>query len=302
MKLLVIGSEGFIGRNVVNYFGSKGAEVVGCDLCETPSTHYRYTRLSGILPDFDGIIKGELFDACINASGSGNVNFSVTNPVDDFRANTFDTITILDAFRKYNTGCKYLHISSAAVYGNPVSNPINEENECKPLSPYGWHKLMAEQLCKEYHLLYHLPVVIVRPFSIYGPGLKKQLFWDLYTRFSENPKLIEIWGNGDESRDFIYIDDVVRCFEILLQHDDMKAGVYNIASGVETTIQEAVRLLFNNVNVPPELHFNNIERKGDPLNWHADITKLLRLGCKPSTNLKEGIRKLSDWLFNQNAV
>ena len=109
-------------------------------------TYYKISRLPG---QFEDIFIEEKYDACINASGSGNVNHSVMHPLEDFELNTFDTARILDAIRKHNKACKYLHISSAAVYGNPAHLPVNEEMACKPLSPYGWHKLMAEQLCKE---------------------------------------------------------------------------------------------------------------------------------------------------------
>jgi len=88
---------------------------------------------------------------------------------------------------KFNNKCKYLHISSAAVYGNPKQLPVKETDNCQPLSPYGWHKWMSELICQEYFRLYNIRSLIVRPFSVYGPGLRKQLFWDLYGKaFGKN--------------------------------------------------------------------------------------------------------------------
>ncbi len=298
MKIIILGSEGFIGKHLIRYFKSIGYDVSGCDLYETPSSPYTYFKISRSSPEFDDIFLSKKYDACINASGSGNVNYSMTNPVGDFEANTLDVIKVLDAMRKHNPACKYLHISSAAVYGNPASLPVREDAACKPLSAYGWHKLLSEQLCMEYHLLYHLPVVIVRPFSIYGPGLKKQLFWDTYQKYMADQSSIELWGTGSESRDFIYIDDVLHCFELILEKAEMKGEVYNIASGNQTFIKDVVQQLFKFVPHTPRIIFNNKTREGDPLNWQADISKIKGLGFTSQFSLESGVRNLSEWLMS----
>ncbi len=296
MKIIILGSEGFIGSHLVQHFNRLGYQVFGCDLVEKRSAFFTYFQIEKALLQWNSIFSEHQFDFCINAAGNGNVNYSVTHPFEDFESNTIDTIEILDSIRKYNPTCRYLHISSAAVYGNPATLPVNESAACNPVSPYGWHKLMAEQICKEYSAIYKLPVAIVRPFSIYGPGLKKQLFWDTYSKYKENPAGIELWGTGKESRDFIYIDDVVNCFELLLNKADMKGEVYNLASGNETLIRDAVDKLFMFFEQKPVVTFNNSTREGDPLNWQADISAITRLGFTPSVGLDAGIRKLADWL------
>ncbi|MEO8769673.1 MAG: SDR family oxidoreductase [Ferruginibacter sp.] len=297
MRIIILGSEGFIGSSLVRHFKAKSWDVSGCDLYDKPSTTYNYFKISRSSLQFENIFIKDKYDACINASGSGNVNYSVTNPLEDFELNTFDTIRILDAIRKYNSDCRYVHISSAAVYGNPENLPVSELASCNPLSPYGWHKLMAEQLCKEYVSLYDLKIVITRPFSIYGNGLKKQLFWDIYQKYISDPTKITLWGSGEESRDFIHIDDVVHSMELILQKAPMKAEVYNIASGNETLIKDVVMQFFSSMPLMPKIIFNNETRSGDPRNWKADISNLRALGFLPGVHLQAGIQNLAEWLL-----
>jgi dTDP-glucose 4,6-dehydratase/UDP-glucose 4-epimerase len=241
------------------------------------------------------LLKERSFDAVINAAGSANVPFSMTHPVLDFESNCLDTLQVLDGIRQHQHNCKYLHISSAAVYGNPARLPVAEEDRAMPLSPYGWHKLMGELLCKEYTTIYGLHTAIVRPFSVYGPGLKKQMFWDLYQKIKAGGP-VQLIGTGKESRDYIYIDDVVLAFEMILQKSGMKGEIYNIASGEEVHIEKVVKIYFDALSAGNGYSFNGIVRKGDPLNWQADVNKLNQLGFSCKTNLTDGLQLVSRWI------
>lgn len=298
MRILIFGSEGFIGRHCVNFFLQNGWAVSGCDLVDYPSADYEYTKISRLQPLFAGLFEQHQYDACINASGNGSVPVSISNPISDFEANCADVIQILDLLRTKNNKCKYLHISSAAIYGNPQQLPVTEQSQAKPLSPYGWHKYMAEMLCQQYHALYNLPIVIVRPFSVYGPGLHKQLFWDLYQKYRQNPAELNLWGTGNETRDFIHIFDLVSAFNLILQNAAMQAEVYNVASGEEITIAAAVDLFFNGMDSRPLVKFNNLERAGDPTKWRADIGKLQSLGYQSKQTFANGITETLKWLKN----
>jgi len=298
LKILIIGSEGFIGNHCVKYFQQNNWEVYGCDLLDYASGNYNYTKISRLQPSFEEVFSVNTYDACINASGNGSVPISIAHPANDFEANCSDVMGILELIRLKNIKCKYIHISSAAVYGNPKKLPIAENEYIAPLSPYGWHKYISEILCKEYHILYSVPVVIVRPFSIYGPGLHKQLFWDLYQKCKPQPDELMLWGTGKESRDFIYISDLVEALNIILLNSPMQADIYNLANGIEITIEDAAAQFISNFNSSIKLSFNNQQRPGDPVNWKADITKLNSLGYNAKYNFAEGIRETTQWLKN----
>jgi len=296
LKLLILGSEGFIGSHVTKYFLEAGNDVFGVDLFEQPAQSYTYRKVSRLSPELDEVFSGQSFNAVINAAGSGNVPYSMSHPLLDFEANCLDVIRVLDMIRKYQPTAKYIHLSSAAVYGNPVSLPVTEDMAPGPLSPYGWHKLISENICCEYANLFGLQIGIVRPFSVYGPGLKKQLFWDIYQRLKLQPQLLEMFGKGDESRDFIYITDMVAAIDHILKSGRLMADVYNLATGTETTIYHAVETFVGALGLAPKIAFNNKTREGDPKNWKADISKLAALGFKPKTSLTEGLDYLSHWI------
>lgn len=298
MRLLVLGSEGFIGSHCVDYFLAKGSIVYGIDLFEQPSKKYHYKKVSRLSPDFDELFATQALDAVINAAGSGNVPYSMAHPISDFEANSLDTIRVLDAIRKHQPACKYLHISSAAVYGNPVTLPVKEQDRSLPLSPYGWHKLIAETICHEYSAVYNLSIAIIRPFSVYGPGLKKQLIWDIFQQLIEN-KSIELFGTGDESRDFIYVSDLVRAIDYIINSDDMRCAIYNVASGEEIPIRVVVKSLLSVTGIQTTYRFNQVSRNGDPTNWKADIGKLQSLGFSPSISFQDGLSKVNKWIQDE---
>jgi len=296
MNILILGSEGFIGRHCVSYYQQKGWEVYGCDLVDYASGDYNYVKISRLNPDFDGMFSLARYDVCLNAAGNGSVPISIDHPLTDFEANCGDVIGVLELIRKLDYPCKYLHFSSAAVYGNPMELPIAENHPLTPLSPYGWHKQISELLCREYYHLYNIPVAILRPFSIYGPGLRKQLFWDIYKKLLADPHELTLWGTGEESRDFIYIDDVLEAVDIVLNKSPMQANVYNVASGIETTIGKAAQVFVANFNNTTKISFNNKVRAGDPVNWKADITAISQLGFKHKVSIPDGIFNYVQWL------
>jgi len=298
MRILIIGSEGFIGSHCVHYFLEKGDIITGLDLFSAPSRDYDYVKVSRLSPEFEEIFRQKDFDAVINTAGNGNVSYSMTHPLNDFESNCLDTIRILDAIRNNQPACKYIHLSSAAVYGNPASLPIKEEHTPGPVSPYGWNKHISEQICKQYTSIYNVQIAVLRPFSVYGAGLKKQLFWDLYQKYrsaSANTS-IELFGTGMESRDFIYVTDVVRAIECIISDGPLNGEVYNIACGHETTIKDAIHCFWKAYGEQPAYYFNGKQRAGDPLNWRADISRLINIGFKTSVSMQEGMEKLTSWI------
>lgn len=296
-SILVLGSEGFIGTHCVNYFLQTGKKVIGADLMISPKLRsYEYVSTAAGFEVIRDLLCRENIDILINAAGSGSVPFSLAHPAEDFKANCTDTFSLLELIRGHSPQTRYLHISSAAVYGNPERIPVQETDAIAPLSPYGYHKAIAEKLCVEFNHVYNLRVAVVRPFSVYGPGLRKQLFWDLYAKLSNAGEQPSLFGTGRESRDFVYVEDLVRAMALILEKGAMRGEIYNIGSGMETTINEAVALYVNALGLNTSFTFNGIVREGDPLNWKACIKRLEDLGYKPEISLAEGLTRLAAWI------
>ena len=191
--------------------------------------------------------------------------------------------------------------SSAAVYGNPTELPVGESAPVLPISPYGIHKASSEFLLRHYTRVFGLHTSILRVFSAFGPGLQKQLFWDLGERVRQavalGQKIITMQGTGQESRDFIHARDVAKAALVVGSRSGC-AGceLFNVASGRETTIAEATSLLLRHLAMDLKPVFTGAVRAGEPLNWRADVTKLTAAGFQPDVALSEGIRTVAHWL------
>jgi UDP-glucose 4-epimerase len=292
MKILIIGSTGFIGSHCFDYF-SKKHEVFSVD-----TTHFRdrnHYVIDAFNPNFEEIFKNDKFDVCINCVGSANVAYSFEHPYNDFRLNVSIVINILTAIKQFNADCKFINFSSASVYGNPEVLPINEKASLKPLSPYGFHKLQSEILLTEYHRFFALNTCSLRVFSAYGERLKKQLFWDLYSKTRQSQNVI-LFGNGNESRDFIYIHDLIAAIEIVIHKAEFFGEAINVASGIEISIKQAANLFLKLYDSSVDLQFNGEIKIGDPRNWKADISVLSNMGFSPRFNIETGVNNYVQWL------
>jgi UDP-glucose 4-epimerase len=293
MKILIVGSKGFIGSHCVNYF-SQNNEVWGCDIV-MEYDNPKYIPIDSIDGDYLEMFQNYNFDICINCSGAANVPFSLSNPFNDFRLNTLNVYKILEAIRRYNSECKFITMSSAAVYGNPNKLPIQESDDVKPISPYGYHKAITEQICEEFSRFWGIKTCCMRIFSAYGPGLKKQLFWDMYHKFiSQN--MIELFGTGKESRDFIYISDIVQIIDLAICHSSFNCEIVNVANGDQKTIAYVAESFVKVLNSDKIVRFNNQERKADPLNWEANIDIIRSWGYERKVSLEQGIKNYIEWI------
>lgn len=293
MKILVIGSKGFIGSHCVDYF-SREHEVWGCDVVldyNSPD----YIFIDAVDSDFLGIFEQRQYDVCINCSGAANVPFSLEKPFNDFKLNTLNVFKLLEAIRKHAPHCKFITMSSAAVYGNPESLPIRESQQIMPVSPYGYHKVMAEMICEEYSKYWNIQTCCLRIFSAYGPRLKKQIFWDLYHKIIRDDQPC-LWGTGHESRDFIYISDIIRIIDLAIQHSSFNGEVVNVANGKQIEIQEVAETVRKLIGTDKTISFNQASRKGDPINWEADISIIRQWGYEPSVELEDGVRSYIEWV------
>jgi nucleoside-diphosphate-sugar epimerase len=174
--------------------------------------------------------------------------------------------------------------------------PIREIDELAPISPYGVHKLISETICEEFNQLFGIPVAIIRPFSVYGKGLKKQLLWDICQQI-KTQNSIELFGSGIESRDFIHITDLVRIIDLIILNSNFECEVFNVANGEETTIFSLSKI-FESYFDGKEISFSGKSKTGDPLNWKADISNIINIGYRKEVNLEDGILDYITW-FNQ---
>ncbi|MCG9891873.1 MAG: NAD-dependent epimerase/dehydratase family protein [Thermosynechococcaceae cyanobacterium MS004] len=301
MKIVLItGVAGFIGRYVARYFSKQGWKAIGTD--NSPPENAPLADLSAYqrlqLPDseFSNLLQTHKPDALIHCAGRSSVALSVSDPAADFHSNTILTFNLLDALRLNSPECKFIFLSSAAVYGNPSKLPIDERHPVSPISPYGFHKLQSEQLCLEFSKIYDIPTSSLRIFSAYAPGLRRQVLWDICRKaLIQEQELVVLQGTGQESRDFIHALDIAKALRVVITSAPMKGEVYNLASGRESTILELATLALESLEHQGKIAFDGIVPVGNPLNWKADISKLQTLGFQPSVPLERGVQTFASW-------
>jgi len=294
MKILIIGSKGFIGSHLVTYFQSKDYDVWQCDVV-VDYVERKYFQVDVSNSDFLQLFEEQQFEMCINCSGAASVPDSLVHPMRDFNLNTLLVFNVLNAIYKHNRTCKFMNLSSAAVYGNPQQLPIKESFNLNPISPYGKHKLMAEMLCSEFYTNFGLQTCSLRIFSAFGEGLKKQLFWDIFQKMKKSNTL-ELYGTGKETRDFIHVEDIAQSVELAIHKARFEADFINVANGMEISISEAVLLFIKGVGWHGEIKFLGTERLGDPLYWCADIDVIKSFGYKQQITLENGLNQYIKWV------
>lgn len=302
MKVFITGLNGFLGSQIALEFLGAGYSVAGidrdaallADLCG--KVDYR----SMLLPDeaVADFINDFAPDISVHCAGGASVADSIADPRRDFLSSVVVTEQFLGALRKSAPQCRSIFLSSAAVYGQPERQPVGEGDAIRPLSPYGYHKRICELLFEKAALIDGLPTASLRVFSAYGPGLRRQVLWEMASQLAGG-KQVRLKGTGDETRDFIHANDVARAVKIVAEKAPARGEVYNVATGTETSIREAahkISALFPGA-VPP--HFAGQSIYGDPQRWRADCSRLGALGFAPSFGLDQGLASLVRWVRDE---
>lgn len=303
----ITGAHGFIGRHLARYLKSRGQRVVGLGFGawspsgaaswgvdhwidgEISSTHLTELQRASGNPD-------QLF----HLAGGSSVGSAFEQPHEDFIRTVDSTAELLEWLRLHSPGTRLVSVSSAAVYGASHPGPICEDAELKPFSPYGAHKRIMEELCESYAVNFGLRVVAPRLFSVYGPGLKKQLLWDLCCKLSQEGD-VELGGSGDELRDWTHISDVVTNLAHTPRLADESAPRLNLATGVATRVRDIATIVAQQWS---ELHtarirFKGTSRRGDPFSLLADIARMREEDMDNLIPVTQGVREYVDWFKNE---
>ena len=292
-KIIITGSNGFIGSKLCLFYLKKGFTVYAIDRPSTipvVGSDVIFYPLDLEVQDASKLYEDIQPDFFIHCAGNANVGYSLEYPERDFQSNVSILYKTLFALKKAQVFPRLIFLSSAAVYGNPMILPIREESAIKPISPYGLNKKICEEICKYFAAQENWEIVVVRIFSAFGEGLKKQILWDMHRKIQEKGKL-ELFGTGEESRDFLHISDIIEAIECI-RISSFPYFCYNIASGQEVTIKKLAYVFAQKYGFDPSLiQFNNIVKQGDPKNWRADISRLKELGFIPKISLEKGIER-----------
>jgi UDP-glucose 4-epimerase len=301
LTAIITGAQGFLGRYIAAEFVARGWNVIGLD--RNPASqegapplrlHEAHTMDLRSEP-LDSLLSEKAPALIVHAAGSSSVSDSMADPCGDFENGVGIFFYVLNAVRRCAPTCRVLFLSSASVYGNPDSLPVSEDAPPRPVSAYGFHKSLCETLLQEFHSLYGVRSCAVRVFSAYGPGLRRQVLWDICQK-ALKLQSFQLSGTGDETRDFVHARDVAQAVRIVSEKAAFRAEAYNVASGEETRIADLARTVVSSLATDSAFTFSGTRRLGDPIRWRADITRISRLGYRAQVPLEEGVREYAAWV------
>jgi UDP-glucose 4-epimerase len=232
-------------------------------------------------------------ETVFHLAGGASVQESVSDPPGDFLSTVFSTVLLLDFIRRNWPLTQLVYVSSAAVYGEAVHKRASHGVACLPISPYGVHKRQVELLLLDHARMYHTRSVILRPFSVYGPGLRKQLLWDAMRKI--NHGVFEFSGSGKELRDWVYVSDLVECLLRASDQANSTVPVFNAGTCHGVSVREVLCQLFQLSGVAREPEFAGTYKEGDPDRLVAEDSAEMLFGPMFRTPLRVGLCAYVDW-------
>ena len=309
MKILVTGAAGFIGSHLAERLLKEGYTVVGVDsfLAYYPRRikEHNVKGLNGkkgfefvegdILElNLDKLLGG--IDAVFHQAAIAGVRSSWGAGFDEYvRNNILGTQLLLEACRDRQLK-KFVYASSSSVYGDSDELPIKETSPVRPVSPYGVTKLSGEQLAYLYFKGYGVPVVSLRYFTVYGPRQRPDMAFHKFLKAVILGGEIEVYGTGEQTRDFVYVRDIVEANMLALDSKKAAGEAINVGSGTRVSVNRVAEVLKSLLNKTSVKNMYVDPRVGDVLHGCAAITKAGEiLGYRPTVSFEEGLRELVEW-------
>jgi len=319
MKTLVTGGAGFIGSHLIGrLLRTADAEVTCLDNYndyyapqlkrENVRPYADHARVKLVEADFTDhgamrrLFEESRFDYVVHLGGFAGVRYSVENPKPYEEHNVGGTLSLLEAARHVPVK-RFLLASSSTVYGRGADAPFREDAPLGvPLSPYGASKRAAELMGLTYCDLFKVPVVCIRPFSIYGPRLRPDLALTIFARAILDDRPLPLFGDGSIRRDFTYVDDFCDGLEAALAADGVVGEAINLGHDEPVAVREVIELLEATLGRKAKIQ-RLPDRSGEMPVTHADLTKARRLlGYEPKMSFAAGVQAYCDWLLESEAA
>jgi UDP-glucose 4-epimerase len=299
-EVVVTGGAGFIGSNLCRTLVEQGANVTVFDNLSSG----KFKFIKDLLDKGLNFIEGDIRDptaidaatknckTIFHLAAQTSVPFSMENPKEDSEINVIGTLNVLEAARKANA--RVVFSSSCAVYGNQKQRPTPETYPTNPIAFYGLSKLLGENCCHFHKEKYGLEIVMFRIFNVYGPDCHGVIY-DYLKKLQKNPTKLEILGTGAQSRDFVYVSDMVDILIRAATIPEAAGQTFNVGTGKTTSVAELAQMVIKILGLK---NVNMVFKGGKAWEGDMDITladnrKAIEvLGWKPQVSLEEGLQKL----------
>jgi len=311
LKALVTGAAGFIGSHLGEYLMEKGLRVVGIDsfvdyyprsvkesnISEmTKDEGFEFVEGSLLEVDLSKLLDG--VDVVFHQAAQAGVRASWGQSFRIYTDNNILATQMLLEACKESPVKKFVYASSSSVYGDTKDFPMRESSLPYPVSPYGVSKLAAEHLCCLYHRNFGIPTVSLRYFTVYGARQRPDMAFHRFFRWALEGNALEVYGDGQQSRDFTHVDDIVEANWLALEKGS-PGKVYNIGGGSRVTLNEVIEMIKAMVGRELKVHYEGVQ-KGDVRHTFADMSKARgKLGYQPKVSIQDGLEREYEWIQSQ---
>jgi dTDP-glucose 4,6-dehydratase len=309
-KILVTGGAGFIGSNFIKYMLNQYQEyfIVNLDkltYAGNPDNlkgldeYKNYRFVKGDIKDEKLVGEiGKDIDIVINFAAETHVDRSIGDPADFIMTDVYGTYVLLEMARNCNIE-RFIQISTDEVYGEAIDEPCQETDALMPKSPYAASKAGADRLVFSYWTTYQLPVVITRCSNNYGPNQYPEKMIPLFVTNAMEDKPLPVYGDGRNTRDWIYVEDHCRALDAVLHSEGIEGEVFNIGSGIEKSILEIADIILDVLDKPKSLMKFVTDRPGHVMRHAVDTRKIKnRLQWGPASSFSDAMKKTIEWFVN----
>lgn len=277
MRIAITGASGFIGSKLAITLSEMGIAVI------------KLSRKNGVdLNNYDNLNSIEKCDVIIHLAALNSVVESFNKPYYYFDVNYRLTLNALELARRWSA--KFVFVSSY-LYGEPKYLPIDEDHPISPHNPYAESKYLCEELCRTYHRQFNVKSIILRPFNVYGPGQPSNLIIsEILNKIERNEKVIELMDKRPR-RDYIHVEDIVRCIIQAVFYDSKALEIFNLGTGQSTSVEELVEIIQKYSSKKIQVLFRNESRMSEVMETVANTRKLFEeFRVSDFTPLEVGIK------------
>jgi len=289
MRILITGSQGFVGKNVSKYLEERGHEVLRADIVSD-------AELVFDVSDFNQTwkkLEKEKFDAIIHLAAIANIPKTIEDPYRCFKVNSFGTLNMLEVASRKNVE-RFIYASSANVYGVPVELPVKETTPFNPRTPYDYSKVISEYLVESYHKTRGLPTVVLRSWKLFGEYDVPTTAIPRFIKACLTNQPIQLYNEGRDTTDPYHIENYCYAVELALKRDEAIGEAFNIGTGNEVSIRELAELIRKLTGSDTEIKLlpPRTQAEREPMRSYPSIEKIeKKLGYTPKINLEEGLKR-----------
>jgi nucleoside-diphosphate-sugar epimerase len=318
-RIIVTGCAGFIGWKVSEMLLDFGKEVIGIDnLNDAYDVRLKEWRLNQLLPrdkfkfykldisqketifDFFNQINANSGDAIINLAARAGVRQSLENPWVYYETNAIGTLNLLECCKNHGIK-KFVLASTSSLYGNHNKIPFSEDDDTnRPLSPYAASKKAAETLCFTYHHLYGLDITVFRYFTVYGPAGRPDMSIFRFIKWILEDQPIIIYGDGNQSRDFTYVDDIAR--GTILGLKKLGYEIINLGSDSPHSLIEIIKTIEELTGKKTEIKYEPFHKADVEKTWAAISKANSLLAWNPKVNVRYGLDQTVEWFYKNMGI